>query len=530
MARWATSPMDRRQILLFSPTLDAVISEDHPVRLFDEILSAQDWHAWEAHYVQGAGQPPIHPRIVAGAILYGLSQGVRSSRQLERACTVSLDFLWLVEGRRIDHSTFCKFRTQFGRELRGLFCQIGRVAMAMGLIRLNQVALDGTKVQANSSRHATASASSLEARLAALDEQVDRLLAEAQEADRQDSTLWGESGTPNRLPRALADLRRRQERLRQALATAREKQARAKRATSKKSAETAKPAKAAKVPVADPDSTVQPNKEGGYAPNYVPMATVDGEKGMIVDPDVLRHTEEGTVTVATVDRIESELGAKPRQLLADTAHAAGKNLAGLAERDVEAFIPLNQRENPDNPARREDPAQPVAQEDWPNLPRNGRTRKLDRAAFVFDRAADCYYCPMGQKLTFIGIQDKQRDTGGGVYRKYRCGACASCPLATECVASKTASRTVYREEYEDLREAMDGRLRSEEGRKVYSRRKWIAETPFAVLKRVMGLRQFLLRGHEKVKTEWLWACTAFNLRKMVSEVARSRARLGVLCA
>ena len=105
---------------------------------------------------------------------------------MEWACGNAVDFMWLAEGRTIDHSTFCDFRTKFKRELKDLFRQIGRVAMHMGLIRLNQVALDGTRVKANSSRHATASAKTLEQRLQVLDEQIDEMLAEADQVDQQD--------------------------------------------------------------------------------------------------------------------------------------------------------------------------------------------------------------------------------------------------------------------------------------------------------------------------------------------------------
>ena len=104
MSRWNQAPLIREQAVLFSPTLDAVISEDHSVRLVDEVLRQMDWSAWEQRYCLVAGQPPIHPRIVAGAILYGLTLSIRSSRKLEDACRNRMDFLWLVEGREIDHS------------------------------------------------------------------------------------------------------------------------------------------------------------------------------------------------------------------------------------------------------------------------------------------------------------------------------------------------------------------------------------------------------------------------------------------
>jgi len=149
---WDEAPVPRDQILLIPMTLGDRIPDDHPVRLFYEILASLDWSAWERHYCGVAGQPAIPPMIVAGAILYGMSHGIRSSRRLEWACGNAVDFIWLVEGRGIDHSTFCNFRTRFDRELKDLFRQLGRLAMSMGLIRLNQVALDGTRVRAEGGR------------------------------------------------------------------------------------------------------------------------------------------------------------------------------------------------------------------------------------------------------------------------------------------------------------------------------------------------------------------------------------------
>ena len=91
----------------------------------------------------------IHPRVMAGFILYGLSLGIRSSRKLEDAAANRLDFIGLLEGRVPDHATICKFRTQFGGQIKGLFKQVGRVAMNLGLVSLNQVMLDGTDIKAN---------------------------------------------------------------------------------------------------------------------------------------------------------------------------------------------------------------------------------------------------------------------------------------------------------------------------------------------------------------------------------------------
>jgi transposase len=149
MAYWAKPGLDRLQALLFYPTLDRWISQHHPVRHLDEILRAQDWSDWVLHYHLRQGQPPIPPWVMAGVILYGLMRRIRSSRQLEYACANNLDFVWLAEGRQIDHTTLCIFRTTFKKELKKLFKNLGRLAMEMGLVRLVELAFDGTRVKAN---------------------------------------------------------------------------------------------------------------------------------------------------------------------------------------------------------------------------------------------------------------------------------------------------------------------------------------------------------------------------------------------
>jgi len=386
--------MQRRQVTLFSPTLDAMIGEDHPVRLFDELLSMCDWSPWEGHYFLVHGQPPIHPRIVAGVILYGLSRGMRSSRVLEYMLTTNIDFMWLAEGRKIDHSTICGFRTKFRRELKQVFKRAFQIALRAGLAKLETVALDATRVKANSSRHNTATAATITERLAALDQQIEQMLQEAEQADAESPGLYGPIPT-DKLPKDLADLKQRQERLGIALAAAK---ARDESPKAKAKARKGKKVKPAAVPVADPESTIQPNKEGGFAPNYTPVVTTEGQGGFIADAEVLPGGEDPYQAVETVDRIEEAFEQKPEQMLADSAYDSGQTLAGLDDRKVEAFIPLSQRPAAsDNPAVRDDPTQPVAECDWDKLPRNCKSHKLDRAAFVYDEQADCYYARWAER-------------------------------------------------------------------------------------------------------------------------------------
>jgi len=225
-----------------------------------------------------------------------------------------------------------------------------------------------------------------------------------------------------------------------------------------------------------------------------------------------------------VDRIEENLGRKPEAFLADTAHGTGENLAGMEERNVTFFTPMEPSQPQEgNPARRDDPSQPVAEADWPRLPRNAK-KQLAKSCFIYAEGDDCYYCPQGRVLRYAGLQKDIRNGQAITIRVYRCEHCENCRLSTVCRSPKARrGRMIYRDQYEPLREATAQRMQTAEGRATYARRMHGAETPFAHIKAVMGVRQFLLRGLENVRTEWRWVCTAFNLDKLLRAVAAMRA-------
>jgi hypothetical protein len=473
------------------------------------------------------GQPPIHPRVIAGVILYALTRGLRSSRVLEYLVGHNVDFIWLAEGRNLDHSTIAGFRRKFKEPLKALFQQIGRIAMTMGLIRLNEVALDGTRAKANNSRFETLTAAGIEERLAALDEKLEAMFREAEEEDAAESRLFDTGESSSKLPPELAQAKARQEELRQALA----KVQAADRARQRDGIDPK--TNPAQIPTTDPESKVLPNKEGGYAPNYTPMAATDAHRGFLVYTDVIPSTWEHLTTVDAVDGIEAAFGERPDAMLADAAHATGPNMEQLEAREVEFYTPVEPRQpQPGNPAFRDDPTEPVPEEEWDRLPRNPQTKKLDKSAFVYDPEADVYYCPQGKALPYEQTKSNVNAAGERIYtRVYRCPNCDGCPLASACRSEKAKrARSISRDVHEGRREQMAAKMAGEEARAVYRKRLHTAETPFAVLKQVMNLRQFLQRGLESVKTEWLWACTAFNLAKLVRETARLRAKFERLAA
>jgi hypothetical protein len=336
------------------------------------------------------------------------------------------------------------------------------------------------------------------------------------------------SDSPTHLPAPLADLEERRAKIRAALEKARvlDEMRRKDGVDAKKNP--------AQVPMNDPDSRVMPNKEGGYAPNYTPTLTTDGHCGMIVDCEVIGEVNEACQALPSVDRIEEALGQKPERFLTDGGNNNGLVQHGMEERGIEFFAPAQSSQpQAGNPAQRADPTQPVPESEWPEwpaLPRNPQGQ-LDRSCFVYDPVQDCYTCPQGQTLEFAEHKPEMQQGQRVQRRIYRCEACVGCPLAEKCISPKSKQgRSITRDEFEETRERTAARMNTPRAKEIYDERPRIAETPFGILKSVFRLRQFLLRGLEKVRTEWRWAATSFNIIKIVRNVARLRAEFAALAA
>lgn len=514
---WAESVIVREQRTLFSPTLDDMIDENHEVRLLDELLRNMDWSEWEAVYKRERGQPPIHPRVVAGLWLYGMMRKIRTSRFLEYACRHNIDFIWLAEGHTPDHSKLAEFFTLNKAPLKSLFRQICRNAMTMGLVRLGTVAFDATRVKSANSRFNTLTAAGIEKRMAELDAQIEQIMSDVTAAEGS-----GDSGGTT-LPDELGTIRQRREKLNKALATVREREAARKK-------DGINPQKnPAQLPMNDPESSVMPNKEGGFAPNFTPTCLTDGTAGFIIDSDVLACVNETQELLPAVDRATESLDETPANVLTDGGNAAGFVLAGLEDRGITAFAPAKSSEPAaDNPVLREDLTQPVPEELWPQLPLNSKQR-LDKSCFVYNAEQDQYVCPAGRVLP-----RKDSETRKGVLTiRYLSPDCRGCPLAAMCLLKNenpNSRRQIRRDEHEDVRRRTAERMATDEARAIYNKRSPIGETPFGYLKGFLGHRQFLRKGVEACDTEWRWSCLSLNMKKMVRHVRRIRDKLAELLA
>ena len=507
MEYWAKPPVARGQRVLFATRLDEVLAAGHPARMLDEILARIDGSPWEAGYDLKKGQPPIHPRVLASVVLFGLLTRIRSSRMLEEALRVRLDFRWLAEGRSIDHTTLSEFRRTHPEALKTLFIQIGLVARELGHVTLSQRAFDGTRMRANSRRSGTRKVEDLAAARKELAEKFAQLQAQAEAQDAADDhaeRLVGQANAdpldPATIAKQLAKMQRQMDALDAALAEI-------------ERVKTAGETVPKHIPLTDPQARVTPNKDGGFAPNYTPLATVDVASGLIVACDVIAMTNEEHHLVSQVDAVQRDFGLEqpPREVLADTMMLTGANLHALAGRGVTLYSPSKHADPLTNPARRADLSQPVPAEQHDQLPTKttkhkdgSKTTQLTKDAFVFDEANNCYWCPNGQLLKYRTTTTEKRVAGSPTRTHYAApaSACAGCPLRAKCLSAKADHREINRYEHDDLIEAHTQRMTTPEAKQKYAARGHRGERPFAHITHHFGARQFLLRGLNKVRLEW----------------------------
>jgi transposase len=518
MAGFRRPEVQREQMVLWSERLDDAIPADHPARQLDYLLRAEalapTFREWERQYVLVEGKPPYHPRDLAGLYLYGMLNRIRSSRQLERACYHQLDIIWLMSGQHPDHATIASFVKAHKGRLQDLFRDVLRVGIRAGLVKLEHVAIDGTKIEADAGRSSVHREGTIREELQKLDDQISALEAEWEANERRESTLWGdevpwkpeESGSRDE---RLARMRERQKRLEEALAVI------ARRREESSGGPSPKPIAS----VTDPGARVMRDKEGRRKPNYNGQVAVDATAGMVVAEAVNDQAEDGGLLMPLVSQAQANCERPPAEVSADSQYNVGPDLESLEKSSVTGYLPDNGTQSevpqPDAPGAGAVSAvqagQTLSDEQWSALPKDGQGR-ITKAAFVYDAAADVYRCPMGQTLEFVRNSYNSKRWGTAVRAQYGgCPACPDCPRAGQCCKDPAKGRTISRDQYEAYRERMRERMNTPQGRSRYRLRRQTVEPRFGYIKRGLGIRRFLRRGLDSVQAEWTLICTVVNV-------------------
>ena len=441
------------EVQLLPASVQDYVPSGHLSRLIVSVVrESLDLSAIEASYASGLGQPPFDPRLMTALLLHGYASGLYSSRRLARASVERADFMMIVAGDPPDFRTISEFRRRHLEALAGLFVQVLRLAEVAGLVKLGHVALDGTKIKANASKHKAMSYERMKKREAELKAEVDRWLEAAEAADAEEDKLYG-GKRGDELPAWVSDKQKRLEKIRQAKAEL-EAQARAAAeaegkaraaAEDKRKAEggkktgasaSLKAGKPATPPKAEPDGKAQRNftdpesrilkTRDGYIQGYNAQAAVDGEDQVIVAHTLTNSSSDQAQLAPLLDRTRANLGRNPDEVSADAGYCSAAEASRIVER-----------------------------------------RRIDG---------------------YIATGRQKHGTRSATAKR---------PLAPGSLIAK-----------------MSTKLKRAGYRSRYRLRKQIVEPVFGQVKQARGFRQFLLRGIEKVTNEWALICTAHNLVKL----------------
>lgn len=452
---------DLDQPFLLPPSLQDWLPENHLARFIAELMNVLDLSRIYGFYGRrdGRGKAAYHPVMMVRVLLYGYCVGVMSSRRMERASHEDVAFRYLCADQHPDHDTIAAFRQQHLPVLAQLFTQVLQLCNKAGLVKLGHVAIDGTKVQANASKHKAMSYDRMEEKEKQLKEEVEKLLAQAAETDAAEDALYGKGNRGDELTGELARRESRLKKIAEAKAAleqeARERAEAAKKAAEEKQQERRKkeeergkkfggrppqipdPEQARPEPKAqrnftDPESRIMPDgaRKGSFVQAYNAQIAVDGAAQIIVAAELTQESNDKRQLAPMLAQAEQNLGSKPVAATADAGYFSEEQVNDGRVQDIDLYIATGkQKHGQPDPADVTEPCERVVESD-------------------------------------------------------------------------------------SAVEKMKRKLKTEAGQALYKMRKAIVEPVFGQIKAARGIRAFLLRGLEKVSAEWKLICATHNLLKL----------------
>jgi transposase len=338
-------PYEPDQLLLMPPALADWVPEDHLARFVSDVVETLDLTAIEDTYAEERGYPPYHPRMMVQVLLYAYATGTYSSRKIARRLVEDVAVRFLAAGNTPDFRTLSDFRQRHSAALAGLFTQVLRLCRRAGLVKLGHVAIDGTRVKANASKHKAMSYGRMGEKEAALQAEIAELLRRAEQADRDEDARYGADRRGDELPEALARRESRLKTIREAKA-ALEAEAREQAAAAGKDPAQATPAPKAQRNFTDPESKIQKTSDG-FIQGYNAQAAVDAQAQIIVAQDVTPMAADVGELLPQVTAIGRTLQQRPTQVLADAGYCSDENLQELERRGIDAYIATGRQSHGD---------------------------------------------------------------------------------------------------------------------------------------------------------------------------------------
>jgi transposase len=340
-------PYVPEQDLLLPPSLRDWLPEGHLAFFVSDLIDQLDLSAITAPYEdEERGYPPYHPVMLTKVLVYAYCVGVFSSRKIQQRLVEDVAFRVLAAGNQPDFRTIADFRKTHLAALRGFFEQVLGLARAMGAPSVGRVAVDGSKIKANASKHKAMSYGRMREKQRQLRDQVKDLLAQAEAADSAEDAEYGRDRRGDELP---AELQRRETRLQRIRDAKRALEARAKEeaTAASKPAEAAKPDAKMQYNFTDPESRIMKGPDG-FVQAYNAQIAVD-ELQLIVGHAVTQETNDKKQLMPMITAIAQQSGDTPTHLLADAGYCSDANVAAIGATAIDAYISTRKAKHGERP-------------------------------------------------------------------------------------------------------------------------------------------------------------------------------------
>lgn len=469
-------PFNRDQLTL-PESLDSYISLDNPVRLIDAFVDKFIHLVPEYSLYKGQCSTGRHAYSFSTLLklyVYGYLNSISSSRKLERETLRNMELIWLLGNLHPDHKTIADFRSKQTAGIRGCCLAFRRFLVDSGYISGKLVAVDGSKIKANTNRDGL-TLDGVNRQLALLEIRLEKYLRHLQENDLVDTAqeqlgeLSDQLGVETALLEKIAQLSHQVEELQAYKDQMQESDSK-------------------NIFPSDPDARLMKSKNG-FLPAYNVQSVVDARHHLIGMMQVTDHPNDYHDLEPSIHTTEAELGVEISQVVADGGYANEGQVRELEEEHKTVAVPLDKHDS----GPKENPEKGIC--------------------FTYDNQQDHYTCSQGKTLP---LKDREIHKRGKVYRRYQGKDCKDCPLKKHCTTSKKG-RVIYRKADDpDWTGQYIKKCRSMKYRKLIALRKCVVEHPFGTIKYWMGQIPILLRGKEKVQAEIDLYATCYNIKRMLN--------------
>jgi transposase len=497
---------NQQQVLLLPPSLDELIPSGHPVRIVNDVINRINISKLIDAY-SFSGSSSYHPQMLLKVMVYGYVSNTYSSRKLEAACKENIHYMWLSAMSYPDHNTINRFRgVRLKDTLRSVFEEVVKLLATEGLLSIEDVYIDGTKIEANANRYTFVWKKAITTNKEKMKKQLTDIWQYAQTVAADEDKL---PEPPDFTTIDTEKVKATVDKLNEVLGknTLADKKVKAKLqyvtknypANIKKYEEQeAVLGERNSYSKTDTDATFMRMKEDHMKNGQLKAAynvQLTSSNQYVVNYSIHPNPTDTTTLSKHIAQHEASYGKMPTIITADAGYGSEENYTLLEDKNITAYVKYGMF-------------------DKEQKSKHGNDKPFTADKLFYNKEKNCFICPMGQTMDYIGDVTRKTSTGFiQQVKRYQARNCSTCPLNGACHKSKTNRIIEINQRLQKQKATAHQLLNSEDGLKHRKKRCWDVEPIFGNIKQNHGFKRFMLRGKEKVAVEWGLLAIAQNIRK-----------------